>query len=102
MKKLILLTVACLVMLPITAKAEIDSAYTSTPQFLENVGYSPEAGRIIQAHTVDPYSPVKETRKLTASEKFKRVVGYLFPGEYDNWDYPSHTTVHDHVWWTDY
>lgn len=102
MKKIIFLIAACMIMAPLTANAEIDSAYTSTSQFLENIGYSPDAGRIVEVHLVDPYAPVKESKKLTTSEKFKRVASYLFPGEYDNWDYPSHSTVHDHVWWTDY
>ena len=102
MKKLIFLIGAFMVMSPLTANAAVDSAYTSTPQFLANIGYSPEAGRILEVHLVDPYAPMKETQKLTTEEKFKRVVTYLFPGEYDDWDFPSHDTVHDHTWWTDY
>ncbi len=102
MKKIIFLIAACTVMLPMTVNAEVDSAYTSSAQFLENIGYSPDAGRIVEVHLVDPYAPIKETRKLTASEKFWRVVSYIFPGEYDDWDFPSHSTVHDHTWWTDY
>ena len=102
MKKLIMLIAACLVMLPLTVNAEVDSAYTSSTQFLTNIGYSSEAGRIIEVHTVDPYAPMKETKKLTTQEKFWRVVSYLLPGEYDDWDFPSHSTVHDHSWWTDY
>lgn len=101
MKKIIMLIAVCLVLLPICANAEVDSSYTSTSQFLTNIGYSPEAGRIIEVHSVDPYAPI-EKKPLTTQEKFWRVVNYLFPTEYDDWDFPSHRTVHDHTWFTDY
>lgn len=101
MKKIIMLIAVCLVMLPVAANAEVDSNFTSSTQFLTNIGYSPDAGRILEVHTVDPYASI-EKPPLTTAEKFWRVVSYVFPGEYDDWDYPGHRIVNDHTWFTDY
>lgn len=101
MKKIIMLIAVCMVMFPLCANAAVDSNYTSSTQFLTNIGYSPEAGRIVEVHTTDPYAPI-EKRELTRNEKFWRVVNYFIPTQYDDWNFPSHRTVHDHSWWTDY
>ena len=101
MKKIIMLIAFCLTMMPLIANAEVDSRFTSSTQFLTNIGYSPDAGRIVEVHTVDPYAPI-EKKSLTAQEKFWRIVNYFEPGEYDDWDFPSHRSVHDHKWFTDY
>lgn len=101
MKKIIMLIAVCLVMLPICANAEVDSRFTSSTQFLTNIGYSPDAGRIVEVHTKDPYSPIDE-HQLTASEKFWRVVSYFTINDFDDWDFPSHRMSLDHYWFTDY
>ena len=101
MKKIIMLIALCLTLSPLSAKAEVDSQFTSSTQFLTNIGYSPDAGRILEVHLRDPYAPI-EPQKLTASEKFWRVISYFEVNDFDDWDFPSHRMSLDHYWFTDY
>lgn len=101
MKKILFTIVFCLVFMPLAAKAEVDSNFTSTTQFLTNIGYSPDVGRIAEVHLTNPYAPI-EKKTLTNKEKVFRTINYLFPTDYDDWDFPHHKSVQDHTWFTDY
>ena len=99
MKNLILVLVAfCFIAL--NANAFVDNKYMTTPQYLQNTGYSTEMSKMMAVTNQDPYrEPYVE--KTTFKNVVKRAYSYISPGSYTDIDFYNHNININNPSWKD-
>ena len=83
------------------ANAYIDSQYTSSDQFLTNIGYSHAVRDTVEGKVLDPYRQSYQEGKDFKS-LVKRAYGYIAPGENNDVYFINHSTDVNGFGWKDF
>ena len=90
-------------MTSMSANAFVDNQYTSSEQFLVNIGYSKEAAKVLTIVNQDPYREnYNDEGPYSPIETAKRVYHYLIPAEYGDYDFYNHSGSFNGTSWRDY
>lgn len=100
MKKLFFILPALLAFV-LKADAYIDNQYMTTPQYLENTGYSKEMSRLMAVTNQDPYRE-EHNEKANFINIAKRSYGYLVPGANTDLDFYYHSGNFNNTSWKDF
>ena len=99
MKKIVL-ALSAVLMTSLSASAFVDNQYMTTPQYLQNTGYSAEMSRMINITSGDPYrEPYVE--KNNTKTVLKRMYGYIAPGTNTDMDFYGHNGNFNNPSWKD-
>ena len=99
MKKLVLVLMA-IVANSLSANAFVDNMYMTTPQYLQNTGYSAEMSRLMNVTNMDPYrEPYVEQKGF--KNLIKRSYAYIAPGTFTDMDFYNHNININNPSWTD-
>ena len=99
MKKLVL-ALAVVLIASLSANAFVDNQYMTTPQYMQNTGYSTDMSRLMAIVNQDPYrEPYIEKRSF--KNLVKRTYNYLVPGAYTNMNFYNHNINLDRPSWKD-
>ena len=85
----------------IAANAYVDSNYTSSEQYLVNIGYSKEAAKVGTIVNQDPYRENYEDEK-TPKWVGQQILRNIFPGAYNDLDFYNHSIEFNNYNWKDY
>ena len=84
-----------------TVFAAVDNQYMTTPQFMQNTGYSTEMSRLVSVTNQDPYrEPYKEDKNFKTLAR--RVYHYIVPGQGNDLDFYNHSGDYNGWSWKDY
>ncbi|MCD7779723.1 MAG: hypothetical protein LUH05_03510 [Candidatus Gastranaerophilales bacterium] len=99
MKK-IALVLTIFLSISLTSDAFVDTQYMTTPQYMQNTGYSAEMSEMMSVVNQDPYrEPYVEPS--TPSGIAKRIYNYIVPGVYTDLDFYNHEINFDGPSWKD-
>lgn len=100
MKKLVL-ALAVVITSGLSANAFVDNQYMTTPQYLQNTGFSAEMSRMMAIVNQDPYrEPAGEPRGF--KNFVKKTYGYIVPGYYTDMDFYNHNINVNYPSWRDW
>ena len=99
MKKVCLVLIG-LFMFGLSAHSYIDNQYMTTPEYLQNTGYSAEMARLMAITNQDPYRE-PEVEKHTWKDLLKRSYSYIAPGTYTDLDFYGHNGSFNNPSWKD-
>ena len=102
MKRAVLfLIAACSIALTdLSAGAFVDNQYMTSPQYLQNTGYSTEVSRMIEVVNQDPYRERYQEPK-NVQTILKRCLNYIAPGTYTDLDFYNHNGSYNNPSWKD-
>ncbi len=87
----------------INANAFVDNQYTSSEQFLVNIGYSKEAAKVLTIVNQDPYREnYSDNAPYSPLEIAKRAYHYLVPGVNTDYDFYNHSGDFNSTSWRDF
>lgn len=96
----IVLVLAVLFMAGLSANAYIDTQYMTTPQYLQNTGFSSEMSRLMAITNKDPYRE-PHVEKHNFKNVMKRAYSYIAPGMYTDIDFYNHNGNFNNTSWKD-
>ncbi len=100
MKNLIL-ALAAVLTAGLSASAFVDNQYMTTPQYMQNTGYSVEMSRLMSVINQDPYREPEE-EKRGFKNAVKKTYNYIAPGAYTDMDFYNHNINLNKSSWRDF